>query len=133
MRVTFRLRRVCLPAALALSVLLASAAAASAQPASAAPDFFFGQPRASISLRGNWMIASAGSDLFDFVTSQLTVDRDDFNTGTLDVELGIGLTRRVDLLLGVEFSSTTSPSDTATSSTTTSSPSTRPPSCARRA
>ncbi len=122
----FRLVRRCfLPALQVLLAVVACTPAAYAQSASAspagqpsdvperrpAPDFLFGQPRAFISLRGNWMFASAGSDLYDFVTSTLTIDKKDFDTGTLDVELGIGLTSRVDVVVGLEFGSSTSPSE----------------------
>ena len=44
------------------------------------PDFLFGAPRGSIALRGNWRFAAAGSDLFDFVTRELTIDKKDFNS-----------------------------------------------------
>ena len=43
------------------------------------PDFLFGRPDGSIGIRGNWVFSRAGSDWYDFVTKQLTVERGDFN------------------------------------------------------
>ena len=53
----------------------ASAQASAAAPSS--PDFMLGRPRAMIGVRGNWLMASAGSDIYDFVTDQFLIpDRD---------------------------------------------------------
>ena len=75
------------------------------------PDFLLGRPRATIGVRGNWMKAGAGSDLFDFVTETLTIDRKDFNTATFAAELGINVTPRVDILAGFDIGQTTTPSE----------------------
>ena len=72
----------------------------------ATADFMFGQPRGSLSLRGSWVFARAGSDLFDFVTDQLTLDSKDFNAPAIGGELGIVLTPRLEALAGAEMSST---------------------------
>src|SRR5918997_2178384 len=64
--------------------------------AGGAPDFLFGRPHGSIGVRGSWLFARAGSDLFDFVQRQLTVDKKDFNTPMFGVEGAIHLTPRVD-------------------------------------
>jgi opacity protein-like surface antigen len=69
-------------------------------------DFFFGQPHGSLALRGSWVFARAGSDLFDFVTDQLTLESGDFNAPAIGGELGLVITPRVDALAGVEMSST---------------------------
>jgi hypothetical protein len=72
----------------------------------ATDDFFFGQPHGSLSLRGSWVFARAGSDLFDFVTDQLTLESNDFNAPAIGGELGLVVTPRVEALAGVEMSST---------------------------
>jgi hypothetical protein len=74
-------------------------------------DFFLGQPRASIDVRGSWIFASAGSDLFDFVTEQLTIDRSQFSMPAFAIDLGIRITPRVDVVFGMEFSSRSTPSE----------------------
>ncbi len=75
------------------------------------PDFFLGRPRASVGMRGNWFVASAGSDIFDFVTEHLTLDRSSFNTPTIGAELGINLTARIDIIVGFDFGKSSTPSE----------------------
>lgn len=67
------------------------------------PDFLFGRPRRSVGIRGGWLFARAGSDLFKFVQDQLTIDDHDFNAPALAVDLGFAPTSRTDVLLGFEF------------------------------
>jgi len=54
-------------------------------------DFFFGAPKGWISIRGGWLFPRAESDLYDFVSDQLTIDRPDFRAGTFNTELGVAL------------------------------------------
>ncbi len=68
-----------------------------------APDFLFGTPHGSIGVRGVWSFARAGSDLFDFVQQQLTLDKKDFNTPMIGIDGAITLTPRLDVVFGVEF------------------------------
>lgn len=75
------------------------------------PDFFIGRPHASLGLRGNWFMASANSDLFDFVTKHLTLERTSFNTPTFGGELGISLSSRLDLVASFEFGKSATPSE----------------------
>jgi opacity protein-like surface antigen len=70
----------------------------------ATADFFFGEPRGSIALRGGWVFARAGSDLFDFVRDQLTVDGGDFNAPAMGGEVGVSITPRLDAVAGVDTS-----------------------------
>jgi hypothetical protein len=81
----------------------------SAAPSS--PDFLLGRPRAMIGLRGNWHMASAGSDIFDFVTDQLTLEKKNFNTASLGAELALNLTPRLDVVGGMDFNRTETPSE----------------------
>jgi hypothetical protein len=68
------------------------------------PDFLFGSPRGSVGLRGSWLFARAGSDLFDFVEQTLTIDRKDFNVPTFAVDLAVAVTPRIDAVFGVDVS-----------------------------
>ncbi len=97
----------------ALAVLLCTAwnAAAQGQGAPQRPDFLFGRPDGSIALRGGWVFARAGSDVFEFVEDHLTVDRGDFNTGTFATDVGIALSSRTDVVVGVDFSRAAIPSE----------------------
>ena len=76
------------------------AANASTQSASSAPppDFMLGRPRASIGARGSFMKASANSDIFDFVTEQLAIEKADFNTGSFGLEAAFSLSPRFDIV-----------------------------------
>lgn len=69
-----------------------------------APDFMFGVPRATIGVRGSFVFPRAGSDLFDFFTSQLTIDKGDFRAGGIAADLGIHVTPRVEAVVGFETS-----------------------------
>ena len=73
-------------------------------------DYMFGRPRASIAFRGSWVFATAGSDVFDFVTEQLTLEKGDFNTPGIAFDVDIALTPRMDLQVGFDnsYSSTDS-------------------------
>jgi hypothetical protein len=65
-------------------------------------DFLFGRPSTSIGLRGSWVFASAGSDLFDFVTRQLTIDKEDFNAPAFAADVAFNVTSRLQVEGGLE-------------------------------
>jgi hypothetical protein len=97
-----------------LALLLTFAGTVHAQqprPAPAQPDFFFGRPDGSLALRGSWVFARAGSDLFDFVERELTVDEGNFNRAALASDYGIALTPRTDAVIGVEVNRASVPSE----------------------
>lgn len=75
------------------------------------PDFMLGRPRASIGVRGNWMMARGGSDIFDFVTTNLTLERSSFNQATIGGELAINITPRIDVLFGGDYGRSETPSE----------------------
>ena len=79
-------------------------------PAGAAPDFWFGQPRGSLGVRGSWLFAREGSDFFTFLQDQFTINSGDFNAPGIAVDVGVAVGRRADLLFGFDYSrgSTTS-------------------------
>jgi hypothetical protein len=116
----------CLPAAggpvrvvtICLVAAFASALPAAAQdqgPPTAHPgstrDFMFGRPHGSASLRGTWVFARAGSDLYDFVTEQLTLEGGDFDAPGIGAEVGILISPRLEALAGVEWSKSNTPSE----------------------
>ena len=102
------------------ALLLVSAPAAAQAPnpqsssnfqAPSSPDFMLGRPRASIGVRGEWLVASAGSDIFDFVTEQLTIEKSSFNAPGFGAELGIVVAPRLDIVAGFDIAKSTTPSE----------------------
>jgi hypothetical protein len=67
-------------------------------------DFLFGRPKGLLGVRGSWVFAGAGSDIFDFVTRHLTLDKKDFNSPGLAADVGFALTSRTDVQVGFELS-----------------------------
>jgi len=68
------------------------------------PDFLFGRPMGSVSIRGSWLFARSGSDWYSFVTDQLTLNRRDFNAPGVVGEVAIALNDRLEAVAGVDFS-----------------------------
>jgi hypothetical protein len=94
---------------LVLALLLACSVEARAQSGQGnaqpgRPDFLFGRPDGSIAFRGGWILQRAGSDLYDFVERELTVDRSDFNRAAFATDVAITLTSRADAVVGLEVS-----------------------------
>jgi len=90
-------------------VCLCSAVTAEAQVARR--DFLFGQPNGWVGVRSGWFFARADSDWYDFVTEQFTLDRNQFDSVDVDVELGIGLSPRFDVVAGVALTRVQMPSE----------------------
>lgn len=95
--------RISLIWSLALLVAVPGLASAQTQEPPRNADFMFGRPKASISVRGGWNIASAGSDLFDFVTDQLTVDKGDFSSPGIGTDISFAMTPRMEVGGGFFF------------------------------
>lgn len=74
------------------------------------PDFLLGRPHASIGVRGNWLMASAGSDIYDFVSEHLTIDKSDFNTASFATDVSIYAIPRIDIVGGFEIAQEDIPS-----------------------
>jgi outer membrane protein W len=66
--------------------------------------FLFRQPSGSWSLRGGFAMPSANSDLFSFTTSNLTVNRGDFDAFDLGADLAFALSPRLDLVFDISYS-----------------------------
>ena len=70
---------------------------------SAEADFLFGRPTIALGIRALWSRPRGDSDIFTFVTEELTLSKSDFNAPGVAVDVGFPLTSRLDVLAGVEF------------------------------
>jgi opacity protein-like surface antigen len=68
--------------------------------------FLFQAPRLQLGLRAGVNIARANSQIFDFTTNQLTLDRSDFNAFSIAGDIGIRVIDAADVVLGFGYSST---------------------------
>lgn len=83
-------------------------------PVGAQDDFLFDPPRITLSGRGGYDRAAADSDVYDFFTQQLTLDRGDFSGAAFMGELGVWIGPRLDVVAGAGHTSSTSPSESRT-------------------
>lgn len=65
--------------------------------------FLFAEPKGSIAVRGGYASATANSDLFSFTAHQLTLDRRDFSSPVVDVDIAVRLAARTDLVLAASY------------------------------
>jgi hypothetical protein len=89
-------------AALATALLVGTSTNGEAQ--KSGDGYRFGAPDATITLRGGYAYATAGSDIFDEATTRLTLDKRDFSGVTLGADVAVHITSRIDLLLSGAFS-----------------------------
>lgn len=75
------------------------------------PDFLLGRPNAAVGVRGQFLMPSAGSDIFDFVTKQLTLDKSSFNAPGFGIDLALKLTDRMDIVTGFDVAKSNSSSE----------------------
>jgi len=68
-----------------------------------APDFLFRAPEGSVSMRGSWLLPRAGSDWYDFVTDQLTLEPSDFRAPAFALDIGKVVSSRMEVVGGIEF------------------------------
>ena len=100
-------------------ILLASPAFAGGQSGSSsssqspAPpaDFLLGSPSVSVGVRGSWFMASAGSDIYDFITNEFTLEKSNFNTGSFTAEFGVAVNDRLEILGGIDLNGVRQPSE----------------------
>jgi hypothetical protein len=90
-----------------LLLLLPGLAAADDDPSG----FSFEPPRFSASVRGGRVFARGGSDLFDFVRDELTIEKNDFNSPAIASEFGFTLTPRLEAVFGFEYTQAGVPSE----------------------
>jgi len=93
----------------AFAVLFLVAAPVSAQ--KAGDGFLFGPPLGTVALRAGVDRATAGSDVFRFVTDELTLTRRDFRGSTFAGDAAVPLRPRVAVMFGSAFSRTRTPSE----------------------
>jgi hypothetical protein len=72
---------------------------------SAGDGFLFHAPVFSLGVRGGFDRASAGSDVFTFVTKQLTLNRRDFSSATFGTDLAIPVSRSNDIVFDAGLTS----------------------------
>ena len=70
---------------------------------SAGDGFMFQKPLFTFGLRGGFDRAFASSDVFSFVTKQLTIDRGDFSSTTFGTSLALPLSASNDIVLDVSY------------------------------
>ena len=68
------------------------------------PDFLFGAPNGSFGIRSSWLFPRAGSDWYDFVTDQLTLETGDFVAPALAIDVSINAAPRLEAVVGFEVS-----------------------------
>jgi opacity protein-like surface antigen len=66
--------------------------------------FLLGVPDGTITVRGGWALASAGSDIFSFTTDQLTINRRDFSSPLVGADLALRVSSRTDLVISATYS-----------------------------
>lgn len=64
--------------------------------------FLFGAPSGTFSLRLGYAGANAGSDVFSFVTNELTLRRGDFGAFSYGADLSISVAPRVDIVVSAD-------------------------------
>jgi opacity protein-like surface antigen len=67
-------------------------------------DFLFRRPWVSLGIRGGYAIPRAGSDIFEFTSEQLTVEKSDFRSAAGGLEIAVRATERIDVAFGVDVS-----------------------------
>ncbi len=63
--------------------------------------FLFREPRVSLAARAGLKLQNTESSIFGYLTSHLTLDRNDFNALVLAAELGVAAARYWEVVLGV--------------------------------
>ena len=85
--------------------------ASHAQAQSAGDGFLFRPPKGSISIRGGFDRASAGSDLFTFAVNQLTLSRGDFSSLTFATDVDHQIKSATAVRFSLSMSRSTTPSE----------------------
>lgn len=73
--------------------------------------FLFSRPTTQATLRAGAVVPRAEGDLFDFITSELSLERSDFRAPWVGVEVASAVHPRVDLMLGLAWSESASGSE----------------------
>ena len=89
-------------ALLVTALLIGTASSAFAQ--AAGDGYLFHRPTVTLSARAGYSHANAGSDVFDDVTSDLTLDRGDFSSVAFGGDLAAHVSERVSVVLSAGYS-----------------------------
>lgn len=84
--------------ALALAPLILAAGTADAQ----RPDFLFHEPRGTMSFQLGWSMPREGSDLFDDLREDFTIQQGDFGSLTFGADIAFTVLRQLDVVLGLD-------------------------------
>jgi hypothetical protein len=99
---------------LLLAVAMAGLLAGPAAPALQAQDgFLFRQPQGQLTLRAGPMVPRARSDIFDFLTTELTLERGDFLAPAFSAELALLAHPNFDIGVSLGFATSSSRSEYA--------------------
>ncbi len=74
-------------------------------------DFLFGEPHFSLAFNMGYGVPKGGSDIYDFVTNELTVNKSDFSSMVLGGSFGVRLTNRVEVSLDISYANSNTPSE----------------------
>jgi opacity protein-like surface antigen len=100
------------PSSFSLAIALALAVHGTPAAAQLAGNgYLFHAPHATITVRGGYARPTAGSDVFDDVTSQLSLDKSDFGSLSVGADVAFGITERLDLTLDAGYSRSNRKSD----------------------
>lgn len=103
-------RPVCRTVAIA-AVFMTGTLARPARAQSSGNGFLFQEPIGSFALRGGYARATAGGDLFSFVTDQLTLSRRDFSGPTFGADVAVRVAPQIDVVLGASYAGTSASSE----------------------
>src|SRR4051812_21429347 len=82
-----------------LAIGMAATGPSVARAQDAGKGFLFGAPLGSLTLRGGWALPRVGSDLFAYTTENLTLNRGDFRSPTLDADLALRIFPRTEIVV----------------------------------
>ena len=93
---------------------LAAAAAvlgATATQVAAQDGFLFEHPRVTLSVRGGHNVAGTNADIYDFFTSELTLDKGDFSGFAFGADVGVRVLTHADVVFSVGHTSSSARSE----------------------
>jgi hypothetical protein len=96
------MRRVLVSRAIMIVGVVSLAAAPALAQEASGRGFLFGAPKGSISSRGGYSAPSAGSDVFSFVTEELTLGRGDFGSFSAGADVSVAVTNRFDIVVSLD-------------------------------
>lgn len=96
---------------LVASALFAAAAASPVRAQATGNGYLFGAPDARFSIHAGYSRAGAGGDLFNEVTTNLSLNKSDFSGPSIGGEVAFTLSPRLDLAFQVDYAGVTKGSD----------------------